>query len=135
MQLPQINVVDVQTLQGRVQGAHQVTSARIQPTLGVRTLHRLGGEHNVGSAVEFLNEHAEHFLADALGVAVGGVDQRAADIQESSQLIARFVLIGLPSPGHGSQADASHPEPGSSERSLLHSRTLLVNGPGKRLWP
>jgi len=129
MQLPQINVVDVQTLQGRVQGAHQVAPARIQPTLSVGTLHCLGGEHDVGAAIEFLDEHAEHFLAHALGVTVGGVDQCAADIQERSQLIARLVLIGLAAPGHGAEADASHPEPGFSERSLLHNRTVLVNGP------
>ena len=129
MQLPQINMVDVQTRQGRIQGTHQVASARIQPTLGLGTLHCLSGEHDVGAAIEFLDERAEHFLAHALGVAVGGVDQRAANIQERSQLIARLVLIGLASPGHRAEADASHPEPGFSERSLLHRRTLLVNGP------
>ena len=133
MQLPQINVVDVQTLQGRIQGAHQVTSACIQASFGVGTLHGFGGEHDVGPAFEFLDEHAEHFFADALGVTVGGVDQRAANIQEGSQLIARFKLVRLAAPRHGTEPDASHPEPGSAERSLLHSRTLLVKGPQKHV--
>ena len=100
MQLPQIHVVDVQTLQGRIQGADEMTSACIQASIGVGTLHGFGGEHDVGSAFEFLDEHAEHFFADALGVTVGGIDQRAANIQEGSQLIARLVLIGLAAPGH-----------------------------------
>ena len=111
------------------------TSNRFKDASRAVTLHRLGCEHDVGAAIEFLDEHAEHFLADALGVTVGGIDQGAANIQESGQLIARLVLIGLAPPGHGAKPHASHPEPGFPERSLLHSRTLLVHGPPKRLWP
>jgi len=56
MHLPQVDVVDIESSQGGVQGLEQMTTAGIEATFGARTLHGLGRQHDVVSAIELLQQ-------------------------------------------------------------------------------
>ena len=63
---------------------------------------------------------AEGPLALAVAVDVGGVDERAAGVDEGGELHRRLVLVGVPAPGHRAQPQPGHDQAAAPQRPLLH---------------
>ena len=85
-------------------------------------------------AHDVADQLADQLLGRAVAVPGGGVDQRAAGLGEGDQLVAGLVLVGVPTPRHGSQAEPRDREARGTDRPLLHapkgSRSRGVPGVG-----
>src|SRR3712207_9064875 len=78
------------------------------------------------------------FRSVPVAVDVGGVDQRAAGVDEGRQLHRGLVLVGVPAPGHGAQCQARDDQAAAPECALLHGRPTyrrVRTGPGDRGGP
>ena len=82
------------------------------------------GEHEVVAGHDPAQQARQHVLRGAAAVAVGGLDQRAAGLDEHPQLVRRGVAVGVVAPGHRAQADAGHLQPAAAHPSSLHARSL-----------
>ena len=132
--LPEVDVVDPEPLSeasrvvSRLPREVSVTAAAAAPGdagLG-RDDHLVAGHH-------VADQRADQLLGRAVAVPGGGVDQRAAGLDERDQLVARLVLVGVPAPGHGAEPEPGDLEPGAP-RALLHGAELAAppRGPAAR---
>ena len=130
VQLPEVDVVQPEPLQGGVEGGQQVPAggaAAHRP--GAGPAHGLGRDQDVGPGDDVGEQVPEGPLALAVAVDVGGVDQRAAGVDEGRQLHGRLVLVGVAAPRHGAQCQPGHDQPASSQRPLLHDRPTYRRRP------
>ena len=81
----------------------------------------LGREHDLVAGDHVADQPADQLLRRPVGVPGGGVDQRAARLREGDQLVTGLVLVGVPTPRHGSQAEPRDREARGTDRPLLHA--------------
>ena len=82
----------------------------------------LGRDQDVGPGDDVGEQVAEGALALAVAVDVGGVDQRAAGVDERRQLHGGLVLVGVAAPRHGAERQPGHDQATAPQRPLLHER-------------
>ena len=126
MHLPQVDVVGAEPAQRGVQRAQQVPAravaargrgpARSPALVAITTSSR-------GTSV--VQQRADQRLGVAVAVDVGGVDQRAAGLQNALSWSAASSLVGVPAPGHGAEPEPGDRQPAAAERSLLHGLNLI----------
>ena len=63
-------------------------------------------------------------LGGAVAVGGGGVDERAAGVEEDLELLGGLVLVGVPAPRHGAQADVGDRQTCATDPALLHGITV-----------
>ena len=123
--LPQVDVVDAEPLERGVQGADQVAAGGVGVALALAPPDAgLGGQHDLVALADVADEGADQPLGVTVGVARGGVDQRASGPDEGGQLLASLVLVGVAAPRHRAQAQARDGESRRTEEPLLHGQTL-----------
>ena len=83
----------------------------------------LGREHDLVAGDDVAEQRAEQLLGGAVAVAGGGVDERAAGLGEGDQLVARLVLVGVPTPRHRAEAEPGDPEAGAPTRRCCMAQT------------
>src|SRR5699024_2155816 len=109
--------------QRRVQLGQQRPSSGVTNAFAVpEPQPRLGGDHQVVPGDEVADHGAQDLLAHTAGVGICCVHQGPAGVDELGELLAGFVLVGVPPPGHRAQTQSRHPEPGSSHVTLAHVR-------------
>jgi hypothetical protein len=101
----------------------------IESALEPRLRARLRSDDNLITRLELLEELTKHLLGDAIAIDISGIDEGSARVEECGKLVSRVKLIGSASPRHRPEGEATDPQAGSSEGSLLHNCTLL--GPGR----
>ena len=80
----------------------------------------LGRDQQLVARDQVLQQRADHRLGVAVAVDVGGVEQRAAGVEEGVELRGGVVGVGVPAPGHGAEGEPGDHQPAAAERSLLH---------------
>ncbi len=126
VQLPQVDVVDVQPSQRSLEVAQQGTARGVgDPLAPADAEPGLGRDHQVVAVHHVAEQGPDQSLAVAVAVRRGRVDQRAAGGHERGELLARLVLVGVPPPGHGAQAEPAHRQSTVTEIALLHEPSLL----------
>ncbi len=118
-QLPQVEIVGAQPAQQPVQPAQQ------RPAPGAAAMRAVGeqaasGDDEVVARHGAPQQAGEHVLRDAAAIAVGGLHQGPAGLDEHAQLLGRRIAVGVVAPGHGAQADPRHLQPTAAHPSSLH---------------
>ena len=67
----------------------------------------------------------EHLLRGAVAVAVGGLDERAARVDERAELSGGAVDVGHLAPRHRAEADARDLQPASTDSTSPHGDELM----------
>src|SRR5918993_434702 len=121
VQLPEVDVVEAQALEGGVERRQQVPTPRAAAhRSGRRPADGLGRDQHVGARDDVGEQVPEGALALAVAVHVGGVDQRAAGVDEGGELHGGLVLVGVPAPRHRAQRQPGHDQTTPPQRALLH---------------
>ena len=131
MQLPQVNMISAQAREGLVEAAQDMTPGGIEPALQPCLGARLRRDGDLITRLELLEELANHLLGNTVAVNISGIDEGAACVKEGGELVTGLELVGTAPPRHRPEGEATDPQAGSSEGSLLHNCTLL--GPGRPL--
>ena len=118
-ELPQVEVVRVQAAQEPVQPAQQGPAPRAAAVRAVAE-QAAAGEHEIVARHRPAQEAREDVLRDAAAVAVGGLDEGPARLDEHAQLVRRGVAVGVVAPRHRAQADPRHLQPAAAHPSSLH---------------
>ncbi len=118
--LPQVDVVRAEPLQGGVQGGQQMPARAVDTAVGVGDVARLRGDDQILTGDEAVDEPPEQELRLPAPVHIGGVHQGAARVPEALQLVGCVVLVGVPAPGEGAEPDPGHTKAGTAEMPLLH---------------
>ena len=138
VQLPQVDVVEAEPLERGVERGQQVAAggaAAHRPGRGAAD--GLGRDQHVVARDDVGEQAAEGALALAVAVDVGGVDQRAAGVDEGRELHGGLVLVGVAAPGHGAQRQPGHDQAAAPERPLFHERPTYrrtPTGTGQTRW-
>jgi hypothetical protein len=126
VQLVEVDVVDPEPAQRRIEGPTQVTAGVAQGVgLVAHGEPALGGEDDAIADVGRPRGKpaAENFLRGTVGVDVGGVDQRAAALDEDVELLVSLRFVGLRAEGHGAQAQSRDGAPTATQRAVFHDRS------------
>ena len=116
MDLIEVDDVDTQPGQAGVDGSFEMSAAG--PAIGRVTAHReagLGGDGEPVCAAPGGQPPSDDLLGGAPGVDVGGVDERAALLDETIKDCVRRGFVGLGPEGHGSEAEDAQFQAGLSE--------------------
>jgi hypothetical protein len=119
--LPQVDVVGAEAFEAGVERGEQVAAGRVSVALLAAAADRLGRDDDVLAIDHALQHPADDSLALTVDVDVGGVDQRAARLDERLRLRGRVVLVGVAAPGHRSEREPGDEEAGRTQPSLLHA--------------
>jgi hypothetical protein len=103
-QLPEVDVVGAEPLQHRVEAVEQGSACRAVAERAPRQA-TAPGEDDVLPAHGRGERRAEHLLGGAVTVALGGLDEGAARVDERRELGGGDVDVGGGAPGHRAEPD------------------------------
>ncbi len=120
--LPEVDVVDAEPPERPVEVGQEPAARGVGLALAAAARDAaLGREHDLVAGDHVADQPADQLLGRAVGVSRGGVDQGAARLGEGDQLVTGLVLVGVPTPRHGSQAEPRDREARGTDRPLLHA--------------
>ena len=123
VQVQQVDVVGVQTLQAGFHAAHHALAvvAAAVGVAGVQVQAVLGGQHRAVALAR--HETAQQGFAAAAGVEVGGVHKVAAALGVQVEHAARLGLVGAPAPvgaeGHGAQRQRADAQAAAAQGDVV----------------
>ena len=94
------------------------------PPCGPSPSRLRAGDHEIVARHRPAQQAREDVLRDAAAVAVGGLHQGPARLDEHAQLVGRGVAVGVVAPRHRAQADPRHLQPAAAHPSSLHVGSL-----------
>jgi len=122
-------VVGAEALERGVQAGEQRAPGRsvAKRAAGQRRPPR---DHDVVAGNARREHLGQHFLGGAVAISVGGLDERAACVDERRQLGGRALGVGVLTPGHRAQADSRHLQPASANPTPPGTRSYAtIRGP------
>ena len=112
-------MVHAEPRERRVECSKQMQARRVETAFTIVSGHGLGGQHDL-VASDLTEQRPEDLLGTSIGVHIGRVDQVAPRVQERTQLIGGFVLVGVATPGHGAQGQSRHVQARTAQGAVLH---------------